>query len=54
MALELRSYNLRQSRMGFLPQRSNKRGRSSPNMAVESNRKDTAKIICFDTQKDIQ
>lgn len=54
MALELRSYNLRQSRMEFLPQRSYKRRRSNLNMAVNSNQKDTTKIICFGTQKDIQ
>ena len=54
MALELRSYHLRQSRMGFLPQRSNKRGQSSPNMAIENTQKDTAKTICLDVLKEIQ
>ena len=54
MALELRSYHLRNSRMGFLHQRSNKRGRSSPNMAIENNQKDTAKTICLDVLKEIQ
>ena len=54
MALELRSYDLRHSRMGFLPQSSNKRRRSSPNMATENNQKDTAKTICLDVLKEIQ
>ena len=54
MALELRSYDLRQGRMGFLPQRSNKRRRSNPNMAIENNQKDTAKTICLDVLKEIQ
>lgn len=54
MALELRSYDLRQGRMGFLPQRSNKRRRSNPNMAIENNQKDTAKTICLDVLEEIQ
>ena len=54
MALELRSYHLRHSRMGFLPQSSNKRGQLSPKMATENNQKDTAKTICLDVLKEIQ
>ena len=54
MAFELRSYHLRHSRMGFLPQRSNKRGQSSPSMAIDNTQKDTAKTICLDVLKEIQ
>lgn len=54
MALELRSYYLRKSRMGSQPKLSYKGRQSSLNMAVKNNLKDKAKTICFGALKDIQ